>query len=735
MSDAANGLERLLATMESGGASDLFITEGKPPAIRKNGAVIALSTAPTLHEEIEALLQRLLSEAQIEQFNESGDLDIGFSLDDRRRFRFNIARQRGRLGLVIRALPSGDLDFGRLRLPQHVARLADLPRGLVLVTGATGSGKSTTLAAMIHRINTTRHVHVVSIEDPIEFVHDDRKARVTQREVGSDTASFQSALRHVVRESPDVIVIGELRDYETMQVAVSAALTGHLVLATLHTIDATQTVQRILSYFPEHLRNQAAMDLSLSLEGIVAQRLLTRSDGKGRVVAVELLTCTPPVKQLVRDQRVSELHDLMRGSSDPGIMPFNQALLRLYQEGLITYQMGIAYATNPDEFALSARGMRTGVQAFRKGGAADIGQGLDLRALLHTALQAGASDLHLAVDRPPILRVSGHLQPLPMDPLNAADMRILLYSILSVRQQTTYELERELDFALQLDAGQRFRINAYHQKGQMAAALRSIPTEVPDAGSLGLPEQVTGLAEHPHGLLLVCGPTGSGKTTTLACLVDRINRTRACRVITVEDPIEYTHTSQKATIDQREVHADTKSFAAALKYVLRQDPDVILIGEMRDYETVGAALTAAETGHLVLATLHSNDAMQTIDRIIDVFPTHQQSQARSQLAAALLCVVSQRLMPRKDQQGRIAAFEVMMATPAIRNLIRENKMHQAKSLMEGGRGAGMLTMDRALRTLYEQDMVTFEDALRYVNNPNSLGAPPEVLLDAEDLRY
>ena len=266
----SGGLERLLATMETGNASDLFVTEGKAPAIRKHGQVMTLSMAPVSSEAIEALLEQILTPAQREIFAQSGDLDCGYSLDHTQRFRFNFSRQRGRIGFVARALPSGELDFNALGLPLELAKLSDLPRGLVLVTGATGAGKSTSLAAMIHRINTTRYVHVVTIEDPIEFVHEDHRARITQREIGRDTRSFQVALKHVVRESPDVIVIGELRDRETMEVALNAALTGHLVLATLHTINATQTVQRILSYFPEHLRTQASMDLSLSLEGIVS---------------------------------------------------------------------------------------------------------------------------------------------------------------------------------------------------------------------------------------------------------------------------------------------------------------------------------------------------------------------------------------------------------------------------------------------------------------------------------
>jgi twitching motility protein PilT len=678
-------------------------------------------------------LQELLSPEARQRFEASGDLDVGYSLADGRRFRFNLSRQKSQTALVARALPSGELFFGDLGLPVVLADFTEAPRGLFLVTGATGSGKSTTLAAMVHHINRSRSVHIVTIEDPIEFLHTDVRSRVTQREVGADTASFNTALRHVVRQSPDVILIGEMRDAETMSVAVSAALTGHLVLASLHTVDATQTLQRILSYFPEHLRAQAALDLSMSLIGTASQRLLPRADGSGRVVAVELLRTTPGVARLIREQRVDELVDLMRGSDDGSSITFNRALVDLHRGGLITYDVGRAYATNPDEFALSAQGMESGVAAFR-GEDAEVGLGVDMKALLRLVLERGASDLHLTVGRPPILRVAGNLVSLPMAALSTADMRMLLFSILNVRQRSVYELDREIDFALSLEDGRRFRVNAYYQKGHMAAALRAIPARVPAPEALSLPPVVVDFGKRPQGLLLVVGPTGSGKTTTLACLVDQINHARACRILTVEDPIEYLHESAISTVDQREVLSDTQSFAAALKFVLRQDPDVIMVGEMRDLETISAALTAAETGHLVLATLHTNDAVGAIDRIIDVFPPYQQGQVRAQLASAILGVVSQRLLPRRGGGVRVPAFEVMVGNAAIRTAIRDAKMHQALTTMETCRGEGMVTMDFALKQLCDQGLIEVDEALRYARNPKpflELTKPPRSIRPGE----
>ncbi len=721
-----NPIDELLGRMVTEEASDLFLTLGLPPAIRRHGDVTPLSVAATTSEDLEEFLGRALAPTMREELQASGDLDVGYSNAAGNRFRLNLARQRGQLSMVARAVPSGALDFASLRLPDAIEELASLRRGLVLVTGATGSGKSITLAAMVHHINKTRQAHIVTIEDPIEFVHQDELSRVTQREVGPDTASFHRALKSVVRQSPDVILLGELRDLETMQVALAAALTGHLVLTTLHTIDTAQTLQRLLSYFPEYLREQAAMDLSLSIQGVVSQRLVPHIEANHhRVVAVEMMTAGPAVRTLIKDQRINDLEDLMRASRDPGMTTFNEALLGLYHDEEISFDVGRAYATNPDEFALSAQGMASGVDSFRTEDEQAMAQGLDMRALLAVAAKRGASDLHMTVGRPPILRITGELRAMRLKPLTAGDMRTLLYSVLSQRQRTNYELEREIDFALALSSDQRFRVNAYYQKGHMACALRAIPTKIPDADTLNLPETVLSMGKQPHGLLLICGPTGSGKSTTLACLLDRINRSRGCRILTVEDPIEYTHNSLKATVDQREVHSDTQSFANALKYVLRQDPDVILIGEMRDLETVSAALTAAETGHLVLATLHSNDAPQTIDRIVDVFPPHQQQQARSQLASSLIGVISQRLLARKDSPGRIPAFEIMIGTPAIRAQVRDGKMHQALATMQASRGSGMVTLDRSLQDLLRNGRISYEDAVRHCRDPKMLGPPPQ----------
>lgn len=344
----------------------------------------------------------------------------------------------------------------------------------------------------------------------------------------------------------------------------------------------------------------------------------------------------------------------------------------------------------------------------------------DLNDLLVQVLELGGSDLHITVGVPPMMRLNGRLVPLDGAVLSAADTRASIYGIMSEDQRAALERDWEFDFAYAVAGRARFRVNAYFQRNSVGAAFRLIPMEIRTLEELGLPSALRDLALKPRGLVLVTGPTGSGKSTTLAALIDCINKNREDHIITVEDPIEYLHGHQKAMINQREVGSDTKSFANALKYVLRQDPDVILIGEMRDLETVAAALTAAETGHLVFATLHTQDATQTVDRIIDVFPPYQQQQIRIQLAGTLQGIISQQLLPTADGHGRVVVAEVMIPTAGVRNLIREGKTHQLQTAMQTGTQHGMVTMDRSLADRYRQGMITLETALQRAVDPEVL---------------
>ncbi|MFI5270691.1 MAG: type IV pilus twitching motility protein PilT [Candidatus Saccharimonadales bacterium] len=333
-----------------------------------------------------------------------------------------------------------------------------------------------------------------------------------------------------------------------------------------------------------------------------------------------------------------------------------------------------------------------------------------IEILLDEVVRKKASDLHLQVGLPPMLRVDGALVAVNgADPLDEETLESLLFSILDEDQKQILIKDKEFDFSFAYGDLGRFRVNAFHERGNLAAALRLIPNEILSIEQLGLPAIVNKFAEHPRGLVLVTGPTGSGKSTSLAAMIHEINMNKGRHIITIEDPIEYTHKSHKSIIVQREVHYDTYSFSAALRSVLREDPDVVLIGEMRDLETIASAITIAETGHLVLATLHTNGAAQSIDRMIDVFPPHQQPQIRSQLSNILMSIVSQRLIPTIGG-GRIAAAEILVATPAVRNIIREGKTHQLEAVIQTGAEFGMQSMDKTLVSLIHAGTITYEEA-------------------------
>ncbi len=345
---------------------------------------------------------------------------------------------------------------------------------------------------------------------------------------------------------------------------------------------------------------------------------------------------------------------------------------------------------------------------------------VDLADVLVEVLDRGASDLHLTVGVPPMIRVSGHLTSLDYPPLDGTEARELIYSILTQEQRQRLETDWEIDFSYSVPGRARFRVNAFFQRNSLGAAFRLIPVDILNIDQLNLPKILHTFCQKPRGFILITGPTGSGKSTTLAAIIDEINDTRQEHIMTIEDPIEFLHRHKQCVVNQREVGTDTKSFNRALKSVLRQDPDIILVGEMRDLETIQTALTAAETGHLVFATLHTQDAPQTIDRMIDVFPPHQQEQIRVQIAATIQGIMTQQLLLRRDGRGRAVACEVLLATPAVRNLIREGKTHQIYTVMQTGTKHGMQTMDYALADLVRRGLITPELAERQSSNPEDL---------------
>ncbi|MFO0566534.1 MAG: type IV pilus twitching motility protein PilT [Polyangiaceae bacterium] len=351
----------------------------------------------------------------------------------------------------------------------------------------------------------------------------------------------------------------------------------------------------------------------------------------------------------------------------------------------------------------------------------DEGVKVNLHQLLRAMIEKGASDMHITTGSPPLLRIDGAIVPLKLPPLSPVETKQLCYSVLTEDQKIQFEKNKELDLSFGVKNLSRFRANIFMQRGAVSGAFRSIPFKILSFDELGLPLVVSELASKPRGLVLVTGPTGSGKSTTLASILDKINSETRQHIITIEDPIEYLHPHKRCIVNQREVGTDTMRFKDALKYVLRQDPDVVLIGEMRDLETIEAALTIAETGHLVFATLHTNSAVQSINRIIDVFPPHQQSQVRAQLSFVLEGALSQLLLPRANGPGRVLALEVLVPNPAIRNLIREDKVHQIYSQMQVGQSKhGMQTMNQSLFSLYQRRLITLEECMGRSSEPEEL---------------
>jgi twitching motility protein PilT len=357
-------IDAYLVKMLELGASDLFLRPGTPPTYRVNGSITRTDFLTPSEKDMRASLDKILTPVAKRRFDESPDIDIAYTMPGKGRFRINLFMHQGQLGLAARAIPIGRVEFKTLSLPPGVLEMANTQAGLILVVGPTGCGKSTTLAALIHHINATRDVHIVTIEDPIEFVHEEIRSLIHQRQVGYDTESFARALRHIVRQSPDVILIGEMRDSDTMQTALSAALTGHLILSTLHTTNAVQSIDRILNYFPGEARAQAQVDLATTLIGIVSMRLLRKADGSGRIPAVEILLATPTIRRLIKEGEFVEIYDVIKRSQDYGMCSFNQSLIDLVQSGQVTEKEALPYAPNPEEFMLNIQGMYTGIDSI-----------------------------------------------------------------------------------------------------------------------------------------------------------------------------------------------------------------------------------------------------------------------------------------------------------------------------------------------------------------------------------
>ena len=528
--------------------------------------------------------------------------------------------------------------------------------------------------------------------DPIEYLFTPAKCLFTQREVASDTTTFAEGLRRSLRQSPDVILLGEIRDSESAVTALQAAETGHLVLATLHSSNVLDSLERLSRLFDVAEREGVFQLLSQQLIGILCQKLGACRKAGGRALVVEHFENQAVTRKWIAEGKFRDLADFVAKGDNPHNVTFLHSLVGMIQTEIGSARRPVS-RPRPTRANYSGDSAASTRPVFR---ASTMDEVPDIIEFLALVVERGGSDLHLCAGSAPMVRLHGDLVPASDKILDMETSRDLIYSIFTENQRARFEETWELDFALMIKGLGRFRSNAHYSRGAVEATFRHIPDNIPSLATLGLPPIVQKLCALEQGLVLVTGITGSGKTTTMAAMVDDINSTRSGVIISIEDPIEYVFTNKLCRVKQREIGTDTKSFPEALRHVLRQDPDVILISEMRDLETISATITAAETrATSSLATLHTIDAPKAIDRIVDAFPPEQQSQIIAQLANALQAIIAQRLLPKADGTGRVACTEVMVMNDGIRALLRDRRFQQVLSMIEIGSRDGHDYLRRA----------------------------------------
>ncbi len=632
-------------------------------------------------------------------------------------------------------------DYERFRA------MLDSPHGIIYLTGPTGSGKTTTLYMVLDEM-AKRSVNISTIEDPVEK----NIKKINQTQVNNTAGlTFEVGLRALLRQDPDIIMVGETRDSETASISVRSAITGHLVFSTLHTNDAASSIVRLIDMGVEPYL------VANSMVGTVAQRLMRRicpecgqeveateeecrllgaapgtkikkahgctqcnfTGYSGRIAVHEILTVDSTVRKMITDgASMDEIQDYAVRHQGMHLLRDSAVEKVLQQVTTIEELRKVAYYS--DEPAAPQIVQMTEIlppvaAQVKEDPFADVGAAtVHVEDIILRARESGCSDIHITAAKPLMIRINGALQE-TKEQYSKAQITAMLLEMCDADQRAQLAAGNDLDFAVQTRDGNRQRVNIFRDMGALAATIRLLNSHIPTLESLGLPMVLGEIVKQPRGLILVTGPTGSGKSTTLAAMIDSINATRPDHIITIEDPVEYVYEKKQSLIHQREVGRDVTSFAAALRSALREDPDIILVGEMRDYETISAALTAAETGHLVLSTLHTTGAAQTIDRIIDACPNGSQNQVRTQLAGVLNAVVTQCLIP-KIEGGRIAATEILIGTDAVANMIRENKCHQMNTAMQAGAALGMHTLNRDLMSLVQRGVISMEQARKYTND-------------------
>ena len=702
-----------------------------------------------------------MNDRQTKEFDATKECNFAIAPPGIGRFRVSAFVQQAAVGCVIRLINAKIPTFEELDLPPILKEVVLSKRGLVIVVGGTGSGKSTSLAAMVGYRNEKTRGHIVTIEDPVEYVHPHKGCVITHREVGVDTDSWHAALKNTLRQAPDVILIGEIRDRETMEYGIQFAETGHLVLATLHANSSNQALDRIINFFPDERREQLLMDLSLNIRALISQRLIPREAGAGRIAAMEIMLNSPLIQDLIFKGEVAEIKEVMSRSNRLGMKTFDQALFELYETGFISYEDALRNADSKNELrlrikleskreqknlddggALQHRRGRGGPQSVNPakdqlpasdsrrgstlGGHGRRGHRAPPDAQHQAAVQADGGEEGLG----PVLHLQRAHQdqdrgPDPpgqqagADPGDGAPDRLRADDARAARVLPARAGDRLRDLRARPRALPRQRLHAarlpghgdaLHHRRHAAARSRS-----------GCRTILHELVMLKRGLILMVGATGSGKSTTLAAMINYRNENSSDHIVTIEDPIEFLHTNKRSIVNQREVGLDTKSYARALRGVVRAAPDVILIGEIRDQESMEAAINLAGTGHLVLATLHANNCAETLDRIINMFPREQHKQIFLDLSQYLRAILAQRLVMGKDSR-RVAAVEVMINTPHIGTLVKKGDVVAIKEAISASGERGIQSFDVALHELFKQGRIDLEEALLNADSRANLEA-------------
>ncbi|MEQ8220930.1 MAG: PilT/PilU family type 4a pilus ATPase, partial [Candidatus Eremiobacterota bacterium] len=735
------------------GATELHLTTGEKPNIRFWGELQPMDM-PVLKEVLsDVLIAQMLSDEEKKEIEEHMHVDFMYNFADHdrktRRFRGNAYYHRTGLNIIMKLMPDKIPSIKDLGLPEIVSAFGRFEQGLVLVTGGSGSGKTTTLHALLDLVNSERHAHIITIEDPIEFIHIPKKSIIRQRQIDLHTKSYLKALKASISEDPDVILISELRDPETIELAMVAAETGCLVLSSMNTLSCASTIERIIDSFPPEQSLQTGAMLSESLKAIVTQQLLTSRARSIRYPAVEILTGCTPLKSLIREQKIFQINSLIETNRSIGMQSMDSSILSLLKDKLITDEVAMEAATdknNVKNFKASKSGsaIQEAISVLKKDRCAALGiitdppvnnQGKIIKAslspdytlkdLFKVMVLEKASDLHITVGLPPKMRLKGEIAELYLPAVSEEKSWELLSGIFSKKQMEIFSREWDLDFTYEVSNIARFRCNMLREQNGVGAIFRIIPPEIPSMEILGLPEVLKKIACYRQGLVIITGPAGSGKTTTMACLLDYINSTRSANILTIEEPLEFIHKNKKSRIFHREIGIHAAGFREAVRAARKESVDIIMIGEMMEKDTIMEALLAADMGNLVLGIMHTTGVTRTVEKIIETFSGSMQGQIRSMLCNSLKAIVAQQLITTMDGTWRCAVIEVAINNQRLANVIRDGKTKMIDSVLHSSREEGMQSLDLALMQLVRDTKIDEETARLRSSNPRSFIIPKE----------